>query len=50
MTRDLDILYRIEDENVKRLVTAFEAPDTLAYGDPRKSRFRFDHLNNGGTA
>lgn len=48
MTRALDVLYRLDDENVKRLVSAFEALDAFAYGDPRKLRFRFDHLNNKG--
>jgi predicted nucleotidyltransferase len=48
MTRDLDILYRIEGANVLRLVAALEELDGVAYGDPRRLRFRFDHLNNRG--
>lgn len=48
MTRDLDILYRLEDANVHRLVAALEELDGVAYGDPRRLRFGFDHLNNKG--
>jgi hypothetical protein len=48
MTRDLDILYRLEETNVHRLVAALEELDGVAYGDPRRLRFRFDHLNNRG--
>lgn len=48
MTRDLDILYSLEKENVERLVAAFEELDAVAYGDPRRVRFRFDHLHNRG--
>jgi hypothetical protein len=48
MTRDLDILYRVERANVERLVAAFEELDAVAYGDPRKLRFGFAHLHNTG--
>src|SRR5688572_28444819 len=48
MTRDLDILYRLEEANVHRLVAALEELDGVAYGDPRRLRLRFDHLNNTG--
>lgn len=48
MTQDLDILYRVEPENVRRLLAAFEELDAYVYGDPRRLRFGFDHLNNHG--
>lgn len=48
MTQDLDIVYRVEDRNVRRLLAAFEELDAYAYGDSRKLRFEFDHLNNHG--
>lgn len=48
MTRDLDILYRLERANVERLVAAFGELDAVAYGDPRKLQFRFEHLYNTG--
>lgn len=48
MTRDLDILYRLEKANVERLVAAFDELGAVAYGDPRKLRFRFEHLYNNG--
>ncbi len=48
MTQDLDILYRVEPENVERLLAAFEELDAYVFNDPRKLRFGFDHLNNHG--
>ena len=48
MTRDLDIVYRIEKGNVERLVAALDELQAVAYGDPRRLRLRFDHLNNKG--
>lgn len=48
MTRDLDILYLLEPDNVRRLVAALDELDARAYGDPRSLRFAFDHLNNTG--
>jgi len=48
MTRDLDILYRLEKINVERLVAAFDELGAVAYGDPRRLRFGFQHLNNTG--
>ncbi len=48
MTQDLDILYRVEESNVRRLLDAFQELDAVAYGDPRRLRFGFDHLNNHG--
>lgn len=48
MTQDLDVLYRVEPENVKRLLSALEELDAYAYNDPRKLRFGFEHLNNFG--
>ena len=48
MTRDLDILYRLEDTNVERLVSAFAELGAVAYGDPRNLPFSFAHLNNTG--
>lgn len=48
MTQDLDILYHVEPENVRRLLSAFEELDAYVYADPRRLRFGFDHLNNRG--
>ena len=48
MTQDLDILYRVTPDNVRRLLAAFEVLDAYAYADPRRLRFQFDHLNNRG--
>lgn len=48
MTQDLDILYRVTPDNVRRLLAAFDVLDAYAYADPRKLRFQFDHLNNHG--
>ncbi len=48
MTQDLDILYQVEEANVRRLLSAFEELDAYAFNDPRKLRFGFDHLNNHG--
>lgn len=48
MTQDLDILYRVEPNNVRRLLAAFDELDARVFNDPRKLRFGFDHLNNHG--
>lgn len=48
MTQDLDILYRVEPDNVRRLLAAFEELDAYVFNDARKLRFGFDHLNNHG--
>jgi len=48
MTRDLDILYRVEAGNVRRLLAAFQELEAVAYGDPRKLQFGFEHLHNTG--
>lgn len=48
MTQDLDILYRVEAENVRRLVKALDELDSYVFADPRRLRFGFDHLNNHG--
>lgn len=48
MTQDLDILYRVEADNVRRLLAAFEELDAYVFNDARKLRFGFDHLNNHG--
>ncbi len=48
MTQDLDVLYRVEAENVRRLLDAFHELDAFVYNDPRKLRFGFDHLNSYG--
>jgi hypothetical protein len=48
MTRDHDIVYRLEKSNVERLVAAFDELEAVAYGDPRRLRLRFDHLDNKG--
>jgi hypothetical protein len=48
MTQDLDILYRVEDANVLRLLNAFTELDARVYNDPRGLRFGFEHLNNHG--
>lgn len=48
MTRDLDILYLLEPDNVRSLVAAFDELEACAYGDPRRLRFSFEHLNNTG--
>ena len=48
MTQDLDILYRVEADNVRRLLAAFEELDAYVFNDARRLRFGFDHLNNHG--
>ncbi len=48
MTQDLDILYRVERDNVTRLLKALEDLDAYVFNDPRRLRFGFDHLNNYG--
>ena len=48
MTQDLDILYKVEPDNVHRLLAAFEELDAYVFNDPRRLRFGFDHLNNYG--
>lgn len=48
MTRDLDILYRLGQPNVDRLVAAFAELDAVAWGDRRRLPFRADHLDNRG--
>jgi len=47
-TQDLDIVYRVEPENVRKLLGALTELDATAYGDPRRLSFGFDHLNNHG--
>jgi predicted nucleotidyltransferase len=47
-TQDLDIVYRVEEENVKKLLFALQELDATAHGDPRGLSFGFDHLNNLG--
>jgi len=48
MTRDLDILYSLEPDNVGRLVEAFRVLGAVAHGDPRRLPFRLDHLSTTG--
>ncbi|MDZ4697490.1 MAG: hypothetical protein SGI86_20305 [Deltaproteobacteria bacterium] len=48
MTDDLDIVYRVEHDNVHRLLEALNRLDAVVFGDPRRLRFKFDHLNNTG--
>jgi hypothetical protein len=48
MTQDLDILYRVEANNVQRLLNALLELDAYVYNDPRRLRFGFEHLNNHG--
>lgn len=48
MTQDLDVLYRVTTDNVHRLLVVFDQLDAVAYGDSRRLRFSFDHLNNHG--
>jgi predicted nucleotidyltransferase len=48
MTQDLDIVYRVERDNIIRLLAAFEELDAYVFNDPRKLRFNFEHLNNDG--
>lgn len=48
MTRDLDILYSLDAQNVARLLAAFDELHAVAHADPRLLRFTFEHLNNTG--
>jgi predicted nucleotidyltransferase len=48
MTQDLDIVYRVEPDNVRRLLAALEELDAYVFNDRRRLRFGFDHLNNHG--
>ncbi len=48
MTEDLDIVYRVEAGNVRRLLAALAELNARVYGDPRNLRFGFEHLNNLG--
>jgi hypothetical protein len=48
MTQDLDIVYRVEPANVRRLLLAFEELDAYVFNDPRRLRLGFDHLHNHG--
>ena len=48
MTKDLDILYALGDDNVARLKLALDELDAVAYGDARRLRLGIEHLNNRG--
>ncbi len=48
ITEDIDLLYRVEDENVRKLEQALLDLDAVARNDKRRQRFSFDHLNNFG--
>jgi predicted nucleotidyltransferase len=47
-TQDLDIVYRVDSDNVRKLLGALGELGATAYGDPRGLSFGFDHLNNHG--
>lgn len=47
-TQDLVIVYRVESDNVRRLLGALDELGATAHGDPRRLSFGFDHLNNHG--
>lgn len=48
LTQDVDILYRIEEENLKRLERALNELGAIARGDPRNLRFDITHLRTTG--
>lgn len=48
VTRDVDILYLMEDANLERLKRALDALDAVARGDPRRLRFEIGHLRTRG--
>jgi predicted nucleotidyltransferase len=48
VTQDVDILYRIEPENLSRLEAALLALDAVVRDDPRRLRFGMSHLETKG--
>lgn len=48
ITQDVDILYRLEHENVVRLEKALLALDAVVRDDPRRIRFGLSHLQTKG--
>jgi predicted nucleotidyltransferase len=48
LTKDVDILYRIEDQNIERLQRALERLNAVARDDPRMLRFNKSHLQTQG--
>jgi predicted nucleotidyltransferase len=48
VTQDVDILYRIEPSNLRRLEAALLALDAVARDDPRRLRFGLSHLETKG--
>lgn len=48
VTQDLDILYRIEPANLKRLEIALAALNAVTRDDPRRLRFTPSHLASKG--
>jgi predicted nucleotidyltransferase len=48
LTQDVDILYRIDEQNIRRLKTALDALNAIARGDPRRLRFDETHLRTSG--
>jgi len=48
VTQDVDILYRLDIDNVLRLEKALVALDAVARDDPRRLRFALSHLQTKG--
>ena len=48
LTQDVDVLYRIEEENILRLKKALDQLGAVARGDPRKLPFDVSHLRTTG--
>ncbi len=48
LTQDVDILYRIEADNLVRLEKALERLNAVARGDERRLRFNVSHLQTRG--
>jgi predicted nucleotidyltransferase len=47
-TQDVDIVYRIDEENIGRLLRALDELHAIARGDPRQLRFNETHLRTTG--
>lgn len=48
LTKDVDILYRVEEQNIERLHRALERLNAVARDDPRMLRFDKSHLRTQG--
>lgn len=48
LTQDVDVVYRIEEENLDRLEGALAQLDAVARGDSRRLRFDKSHLRTRG--